>query len=60
MTSSLVSFGALVRDHEHNLPFGSWWFGIIAIACFMAALGILWFFRHNFEKYGQTQRGDRH
>ncbi|HET7304056.1 MAG TPA: hypothetical protein VFJ12_05835 [Segeticoccus sp.] len=60
MTSSLVSFAAAEEEHLRELPFDSWWFGIIAMLCFLGALGLLWFFRHNFEKYGQTQGRDRH
>ncbi len=52
MTSSVAALFVAAEEHR-ELPMPTWAYGLIAICCFAALLGVLWFFRHSAHKLGQ-------
>jgi len=50
----------LMKSILRELPMPSWAFGLIALACFLALLGVLWTFRNTAARYDKPDHGPDH
>jgi hypothetical protein len=55
-TSSVATLATAATGKPRELPMPPWAFGVIAFACFLVLLGVLWSFRHTAAKYDRPAR----
>jgi len=60
MSSSVSHLFAASEEHLHELPMSPYAIGGLAFVCFLALLGVLWFFRGSANKVaaGGIEHGD--
>jgi len=62
--TSTAAVGATAATAKlRELPMPTWAYGVIALACFLALLGVLWTFRNTAGKYDRPtalSHGDGH
>jgi len=51
ITSTVASLASAGTETVRELPIPAWSYGAIALACFMALLGVLWSFRNTAARY---------
>jgi NADH:ubiquinone oxidoreductase subunit 6 (subunit J) len=51
---------ATAEEKLRQLPMAAWVYGVIAFACFVVLLGVLWSFRNTAAKYDKPDRGAHH
>ena len=56
-TSTAATLGAAATAKLRELPMPSWAYGAIALACFLALLGVLWSFRNTAARYDKPDHG---
>ena len=62
-TSTAVTLATAETAKPRELPMPAWAYGVIALACFLALLGVLWTFRNTAAKYDRPTgagHGDAH
>jgi hypothetical protein len=62
-TPTAVTLATAVTAKVRELPMPAWAYGAIALACFLALLGVLWTFRNTAAKYDRPMGavpGDAH
>jgi hypothetical protein len=63
LTSEAATVATAANTKLRELPMSTWAYGAIALACFLALLGVLWTFRNTAAKYDRpagSGRGDGH
>jgi len=64
-TSTVTTLATAETAKLRELPMPPWAFGVIAFACFVALLGVLWSFRNTAARYDKpagdaTDHGTHH
>ena len=60
LTSTAASLAAAETAKLRELPMPPWAFGAIALASFLALLGVLWTFRNTAARYDRPDPGAHH
>ena len=60
ITSTAATLAGAEAAKLRELPMPSWAFGLIALACFLALLGVLWTFRNTAARYDKPDHGPDH
>ena len=60
LTSTAASLVAAETAQLRELPMPPWAFGAIALASFLALLGVLWTFRNTAARYDRPDPGAHH